>query len=102
MIHVIAKVQLVAGKRNDFLAEFHQLVPLVLAESGCIEYGPTVDAATDISAQQRVGDDTVVVIEKWESLDALKDHLQADHMVTYRQRVKELVQETTLQILTSA
>ena len=102
MIHVLAKIQLASGKRDEFLAEFHQLVPLVQAESGCVEYGPTVDATTDIAAQKSVGADTVMVIEKWESLDALKSHLQAEHMLGYRQRVRDLVQATTLHILTSA
>ena len=102
MIHVIAKVQTVPGKRADFLAEFHKVVPLVLEEAGCVEYGPTVDADTDLSAQQRMGEDTAVIIERWESLDALKAHLVADHMQEYRGRVKDLVQQTTLEIYETA
>ena len=102
MIHVLAKVQVVPGQRNEFLAEFQQVVPLVRGEVGCVEYGPAIDATTDVASQQLVGPDTVMVIEKWESLDALHAHLQADHMVAYRQRVKGLVEKTTLQILTSA
>ena len=62
MIHVIAKIKTVAGSRNAFLAEFHQLVPLVLAEVGCVQYTPTVDATTDIPGQQSAGEDTVVII----------------------------------------
>ena len=102
MIHVLAKIQLASGKRADFLVEFHKLVPLVRAEAGCVEYGPAVDATTDIAAQKPVGEETVMVIEKWENLDALKVHLQAEHMLAYRQRVRDLVQGTTLHILTSA
>lgn len=98
MIHVIAKIEVVSGKRADFLAEFHKLVPLVLAEQGCVAYGPTVDAVTDIDAQKSAGNDVAIIIEQWESLEALKDHLQADHMAAYRQRVSGIVASTTLEI----
>ncbi len=50
MIHVIATIELNPGAREEFLKHFHALVPLVHQEAGCLEYGPTVDAATDIPA----------------------------------------------------
>ena len=102
MIHVIAKIKTTPGKRAEFLEEFHKLVPLVLAESGCVEYGPTTDADTDIEAQQRAGDAVAVIIERWESLDALKAHLIADHMTAYRARVKNLVENTSLEVYETA
>lgn len=102
MIHVIAKVTTKPGKRPDFLSEFHQLVPLVLEEAGCVEYGPTVDAQTDIHGQQLAGADVVVVIERWQSLDALKAHLVADHMLAYREKVRGLVENTVLEVYETA
>ena len=102
MIHVIAKIKTAAGKRGEFLEEFRKLVPSVLAEAGCVEYGPTTDAATDIDAQQLAGDDVAVIIERWESLAALKAHLVADHMTEYRMRVKHLVENTSLEIYETA
>lgn len=99
MIHVIATIELNAGKRDAFLAEFHKLVPQVRAEAGCLEYGPAIDVATDISAQIPLRENVVTVVEKWEDLPALKAHLVAPHMLDYRPRVKELVKGTTLQIL---
>lgn len=102
MIHVLATIELVPGGRAEFLKEFHLLVPHVLAEVGCIEYGPAVDTKTDISAQQQYGADVVMVIEKWESLDALEAHLIAPHMEAYRPRVKHLVKSTVLHILEPA
>lgn len=102
MIHVIAKIKTAKGKRAAFLDEFHKLVPLVRAEDGCVEYGPTVDAVTDIAAQQRAGDDVVVVVERWETLAALKLHLVAEHMLTYRETVKDLVTGTNLEIFETA
>lgn len=99
MIHVIATIELNAGKREAFLAEFHKLVPQVRAEAGCLEYGPAVDVATDISAQVPLRENVVTVVEKWEDLPALKAHLVAPHMLDYRPRVKDFVKGTTLQIL---
>jgi quinol monooxygenase YgiN len=99
MIFVIATVEVVPGKRDAFLAEFRQLVPKVHAEVGCIEYGPALDAETDIGNQQRIGSNKVMVVEKWESVAALKAHIGAPHMLEYRGKVKELVVSTTLQIL---
>ena len=98
MIHAIAKIHTVPGKRDAFVAEFHKLVPLVLEEDGCVEYGPTVDAVTDLDAQQKAGENVTVIIERWESLDALKAHLVADHMTAYRERVKDLVENTVLEV----
>ena len=102
MLIVIAVIETVDGRREDFLAEFHRIVPLVRAEAGCIEYAPTVDAETDVEVQQRMGANTVTVVEKWESLDALRAHLKAPHMLEYRPRVKEMVVTTKIHLLEEA
>lgn len=102
MIIVIAEIELAEGKRAAFLEEFHKVVPLVRDEVGCIEYGPTIDAETDIAAQIPNRPDIVTVVEKWESVDTLKAHLVADHMTEYRGRVKELVKGSVLRILEPA
>ncbi len=102
MIHVIATVEIVAGRREAFLQEFHRVVPLVRAEAGCLEYGPAVDTASGLAAQVPLREQVVVILEKWESLDALKAHLAAPHMAAYRQRVKDLVQSVQLQVLEPA
>ena len=102
MIHVIATVELHPGTRDKFLAEFRKVIPDVLKEDGCIEYGPAVDADTDIAIQAKVGPDRVVIIEKWESVPALKAHGVAPHMQAYRARVKEYVKGMELRVLTPA
>jgi quinol monooxygenase YgiN len=99
MIHVIATIDIADGKRDAFLAEFRKLVPLVRAEKGCIDYGPAVDVATGIPAQIPQRDNVVTVVERWESLDALRAHLQAPHMLEYRARVKDLVRGVKIQVL---
>lgn len=99
MIHVLATIELHPGRREAFLAEFAKIVPAVRAEVGCLEYGATVDLATDIPAQGPIRRDVAVIVEKWESVAALKAHLVAPHMVEYRPKVRDYVVATHLQIL---
>jgi len=102
MIHVLATIAVVAGKRDAFLAEFHRVMPAVLAEDGCLAYGPAVDVDSGIPIQPPLRADAVVVIEQWRDLAALKAHLQAPHMAAYRERVKGLVGGVQLQVLQPA
>src|SRR5438445_3056689 len=91
MIHVIATIEVAPGRREAVLAEFHKIVPLVRAEAGCLEYGPTVDVPSGLAAQVPPRDNVITVVEKWASLDALHAHTVAPHMTEYRPRVKDLV-----------
>ena len=100
MIHVIATIDVASGKREAFLEHFRALVPEVREEQGCLDYGPAVDTPTDIAAQDEVSEDSITVVERWESLDALKAHLAAPHMTQFRNKVADLVRNTTLRILT--
>ena len=102
MIHVIATVTVAPGQRQVFLTEFKRIVPQVHAEQGCIEYGPAIDADTDLEVQYCLGKDTVTVVEKWDNIAALKAHMSAPHMLTYRDAVKDLVLNTELRILAPA
>lgn len=102
MIHVIATITVKSGRRADFLVEFNKVVAPTRAETGCIEYGASVDVKTTIPVQGEVRPDVVVVIEKWASVDALMAHLQAPHMLEYRTRVAELVENLNLQVLQPA
>jgi len=102
MIYVIATLELEPGTRSAFLAEFAKVVPLVRAENGCVEYTPAVDAETALPAQHRIGPDRVMVIEQWQSAEALATHDVAPHMQAYRSRVKALVRSREIRMLTSA
>jgi quinol monooxygenase YgiN len=102
LIVVLATIELHSGKRNDFLAEFQKIIEPVRAENGCLEYFPTTDHATNLPAQGPAREDVVVVVEKWESIEALEAHLIAPHMMTYRPRVKDYVKRVSLQILSPA
>lgn len=98
MIHVICTITIAPGRRDDFIAEFNGIVPEVLAEKGCLEYGPTVDLDTGLERQAPLEENVVVIVEKWESLDDLKAHLVAPHMNAYRERVQDMVENGHLRI----
>jgi quinol monooxygenase YgiN len=102
MIQVIATIETAPGKRDDFLAAFAELVPDVRAEQGCIEYGPTVDLPTSIADQPAPRENVVTVIEKWESVEALRKHLEAPHMTRYRRTVKDIVLGVSIRVLEPA
>ncbi len=102
MIHVIATIELAPGTREPFLTEFRKLVPEVKAEAGCIAYGPAIDAETGIPTQALVGPDKVVIVEQWESVEALKVHAVAPHMKAYRVAVKDFVKGMELRVLAPA
>jgi quinol monooxygenase YgiN len=102
MVIVLARIEVAPGRRAEFLDEFRRLMPLVRAEAGCLEYGPAVDAVTALSRQTKLGEDVVLIVEKWESLWHLEAHLAAPHMTPYRERVKDLVQSVQLHVLEPA
>ena len=102
MIHVLADIVVLPGRREDVLAAFRQLVPQVLAEDGCIAYGPTVDVATGHPAQPPVRADAIVVVEQWASVDALRAHLRAPHMEAFRAKYGALIADLTLRVTVPA
>ncbi len=99
MIYVIATITLKEGQREKYLRELRKIMPLVHGENGCIEYRPWTDVNTGSRFQAVYRTDTVTILEKWESLDALKNHGASTHMTAFRHDVKEFVQTMALQIL---
>ncbi len=99
MIHVIAVITAKPGKRDAILQAFRANVPAVRAEKGCIEYGAAVDADNALAVQTKWGPDTFLVIEKWDSMDALKAHAAAPHMAAYGAKTKEMIASRVIHIL---
>ena len=102
MIHVIAIITAKPGMREAILREFRANVPAVHAENGCIEYGPATDTPDMGKIQTQFGADTFVVIEKWESAAALKDHAAAPHMAAYAAKTKEMIANRVIHVLSPA
>ena len=101
MIHVVASITIKPGQVPAFLDAFKAIVPTVLAETGCIQYTPTLDVDIGVSVQQ-LDANVVTIVEQWESVEALQAHLIAPHMQTYRETVKDLVVSASLKVLADA
>ena len=99
MIIVLATITLNEGCNDEFLQIFKNNVPAVLKEDGCIEYMPTIDFNTEIPIQVK-DSNIVTIIEKWESIEHLKKHFTAPHMLEYKAKVADLVQRVSLKVLT--
>jgi quinol monooxygenase YgiN len=99
MIHVVAIISARPGQRPALLNAFAEISPIVLAESGCIEYSVTIDT-TD--ADPAFGTDTIIVIEKWESADALKAHAGSAHMAAFGLLAKDLAAGVAIHRLQAA
>jgi quinol monooxygenase YgiN len=102
MVCIVATITLRDGKRENYLEEMRKILPIVRKEERCLEYQPTVDVNAGSRFQIKCRPDTVTVLEKWESLEALKQHGMAPHMADFRHAVKEFMQSMQLQILTPA
>ena len=102
MVHVIAVITAKPGQRKSILTHFRANVPAVRAEKGCIEYGAAVDVEPALKFQTAYGPDTFVVVEKWESADALKAHAAAPHMAAYAGKVKEFIASRVIHVLQGA
>lgn len=98
MIHVIAIITALPNKRTEILNAFHANIPAVLAEKGCIEYRPVVDAADAGKIQSKLGTDSFVVIEKWESMQDLGAHAQSAHMAAYGKKVGDLISDRKIHV----
>jgi quinol monooxygenase YgiN len=99
MIHVLAIITAKAGHRGQVLDAILANVPAVRAEEGCIEYGPAVDVQ---GADPAFGPDTLVVIEKWASMEALKAHYTTPHMQAYVEKVKDVVAKRAVHVVEPA
>ena len=99
MVHVIAVITAKPGKRADILAHFKANVPAVRAEKGCIEYGAAVDLDPALKFQTAYGPDSFVVVEKWESSQALMAHAAAPHMAAYADKTKDFIANRAIHIL---
>ena len=98
MVRVIASIRAREGALEEYVALFKGNVPNVLAEDGCLEYCPCVDADAGWP-NQSLDPRRMTVVEKWVSMDALQAHSRAPHMAAFRKRAAHLVEEVKLQVV---
>jgi len=101
MIHVIASITVKTSERNAFLEIFKANVPKVLGEEGCVEYSATVDFPTEVPIQE-TNPNVVTIVEKWETFPHLEAHFTAPHMLEYKAKVEDMVEDVSLKILEDA
>jgi quinol monooxygenase YgiN len=99
MIQVIATIELKPGRRDEFLPKLNANVPRVKAEDGCLAYDPFVDVDSGLPVQGEIRENVVTLVEAWRNIDALLAHLKTPHMADYRDAVKDMVSNVTIQVL---
>jgi quinol monooxygenase YgiN len=75
------------------------IIPQVLAEDGCQFYTLLKDARTDWDRPMRFGERTLWMLEKWDSVEALKKHLDAPHMKAFGPTVRDMRRSATFHVL---
>ena len=99
MIHVLAIITTKPGLRDEVLAAFRANMPAVHAEKGCIEYAPAIDAEGMGAVQTRLGPDSFVVIEKWETAADLAAHGASAHMAAYGAKTRDKLASRVIHML---
>jgi quinol monooxygenase YgiN len=87
---------------SDYIAKTLSVVPAVRAENGCQMYTLLEDAKTDWEKPMRFGERTLWMVEKWDSIDALKAHLEAPHMKAFGPTVRSMRSSGTFHVLQEA
>ena len=85
--------------RAAYIERTKEILDTGRAEKGCCEYRLLGDAATDWEKPQRFGDRTLWMLEKWESVDALKAHLETPHMKAFGPKVSGMRANGTFHVL---
>ena len=100
MITVIAEIQINAGTEafNTVLEAFRKVTPLVLNESGCFGYELYMNHKTQAPFQIHAPN-SILMFERWESLEHLQQHMQTPHMLEFQNMVKHAVKETQIRIM---
>lgn len=81
-LDVIATIEVQPGRADEAVAIFAEYLETVRAEAGCLRYE---------LFRVRRDPDTLVMVEKWESAEALKDHGVAEHFVAMSGRLAGLL-----------
>ena len=97
MINVIAVIQVKSGKNEEFLNIFNAMVPAVRAEDGCLAYQATSDVEFG-SPLQVIVPNSYTIVEKWNSIEALKAHFAQPHMADFIDKTADIIEKLTLQV----
>ena len=98
MINVIVSMKMKEGKAEEFIKSFKQLAVKVKQERGCIDYFPAKDVDAGMP-MYTVDPNSVTIIERWENLDALKEHLASPDMQSRQANDMEMTESVTMKMV---
>ena len=90
MIYVLATIVAQPGKAAELIKGARACIDATRRETGCLTYDYVQD--TDRP-------NTVLVVERWTTREALTAHLLAPHLAQWREQRKPLVQTTKVEII---
>ena len=90
MIIIIGSVTIRDETIDEALRISQEHVNRSRIEAGCISHGVHIDNEDP---------NRLVFVERWESMEHLQTHLKASHMLSYREEVKDMVENTSLKVL---
>ena len=91
-IMVLAKIEPKSGCSDSVVELSKELIENTISESGNIDY----------QLLQSTNEDYLTFIEKWESLDALKEHMASTHFVNFSDESKEFIENMEIQVLSAS
>lgn len=99
MLTIIAEINTVSETSvQHVINALKQVKPMVLTESGCHGYDLYIDSYTESALQTKMPN-SIVMIEKWESLQHLETHMHTSHMQAYQRAVQAHVADVKIRIL---
>jgi quinol monooxygenase YgiN len=99
MVHILVTMMIKEGRMKEFIAVCEELRPMVLMEKGCLAYEYTREIASPLGIQEPIEANRITLIERWDSLEALKAHMEAPHMKEVAPKVKELRSSVVARVL---
>ena len=82
MIIVTAMMNIKTWKKDAFILEAKDLVAATRQETGCISY--------DLLASTE-DEDLLVMLEKWEDIDSLNEHMETDHFKKFGETIERIL-----------
>jgi quinol monooxygenase YgiN len=101
MLHILVTMMVKEGRMEDFLAVCAELQPSVLKEPGCRAYDYTREIPSPLGTQEPIDPNRITLLERWESLDALKAHMETPHMKQAGLKMKDLRTSVTVRVVES-
>jgi quinol monooxygenase YgiN len=96
---MIGHVTLKPGLRVHYIEAFRRIAPRVRAEPGCIEYEIYIDSEDPAFDNER-RTDTVVIVEKWDSISALLAHSKAEAVQELRKQIRDMRLMSSYELVT--